>query len=346
MANIKRQLALLLTLTFTIHAFAAEAYIAETGVITANPNVIQADHIISLTKITLSDKAKQDSAHYFSHLGGTDSSLSSAGNLPPQVSLGMNNVPALDQGEYGTCATFAVTAALDAVYGKGDYISQLCQLEFSTYLNKQDSKNKKGWHGTSAGAVLKQIEKYGIISKAYQNQYGCAGVFQYPTTSDFDDNTVLSEDEFDKHSELIMAQISWRSLLTSDDSFTTDKNLVLNSVRQAIANGHRVVIGVLLDSAQMFNGARGSYKAVHDGWLLTPGLVKDAMAGSVDAGHALIITGYDDYGIIAGLGPFKNRGVFTIRNSWGPNWGDHGDAYMSYDYFKAFAYTAKEIIPT
>lgn len=42
------------------------------------------------------------------------------------VELGMNSVPVLDQGSYGTCVTFATTAAMDAVLGLGDYISQQC----------------------------------------------------------------------------------------------------------------------------------------------------------------------------------------------------------------------------
>lgn len=59
-----------------------------------------------------------------------------ASNLPTHVELGMNKVPVLDQGPYGTCATSAVTAALDALSQKGDYISQLCTLSLSQYLSQ------------------------------------------------------------------------------------------------------------------------------------------------------------------------------------------------------------------
>jgi C1A family cysteine protease len=47
---------------------------------------------------------------------------SSRVDLPSSVNLGMNNVPVLDQGRHGTCATFATTAAVDAALGQGDYV--------------------------------------------------------------------------------------------------------------------------------------------------------------------------------------------------------------------------------
>src|SRR5437879_1335677 len=58
-------------------------------------------------------------------------------NLPPAINLGMNGVPVLDQGKHGSCVTFATTAAIDAVLGKGDYVSQLCSLELGSTLEAQ-----------------------------------------------------------------------------------------------------------------------------------------------------------------------------------------------------------------
>lgn len=38
-------------------------------------------------------------------------------------------------------------------------------------------------------------------------------------------------------------------------------------------------------------------------------------------GHAVVIVGYDD-----------SKGLFIVRNSWGPSWGDKGYFYMPYEY--------------
>ena len=52
--------------------------------------------------------------------------------------IGMNNVPVLDQGRHGSCATFAATGALDAALtkpsGELGYISQLCNLDLGNYV--------------------------------------------------------------------------------------------------------------------------------------------------------------------------------------------------------------------
>jgi C1A family cysteine protease len=39
-------------------------------------------------------------------------------------------------------------------------------------------------------------------------------------------------------------------------------------------------------------------------------------------GHAVLIVGYD-----------RPKRLFTVRNSWGSKWGDHGHCYVPFDYF-------------
>jgi len=48
---------------------------------------------------------------------------------------------------------------------------------------------------------------------------------------------------------------------------------------------------------------------------------------SLLGGHAMLIVGYDDNKVING-----QKGAYECRNSWGPNWGDHGYCYMPYSY--------------
>lgn len=55
--------------------------------------------------------------------------------------------------------------------------------------------------------------------------------------------------------------------------------------------------------------------------------------------HALLVTGWDDVKL-----------AFKVRNCWGAGWGNNGNAYLSYDYFKApianyFPHLASDVLP-
>jgi C1A family cysteine protease len=54
-------------------------------------------------------------------------------------------------------------------------------------------------------------------------------------------------------------------------------------------------------------------------------------------GHEMVIIGYDDNAISTDRDMKVHHGLLTLRNSWGDKAGDHGNYYMSYDFFKKFA---------
>ncbi|MGF2339111.1 C1 family peptidase, partial [Acinetobacter baumannii] len=60
-------------------------------------------------------------------------------------------------------------------------------------------------------------------------------------------------------------------------------------------------------------------------------------------GHEMIITGYDDNAIAVDDNGREHKGLFTLRNSWGEQFGDKGNFYMSYDYFKVLTIEAQRI---
>lgn len=49
-------------------------------------------------------------------------------------------------------------------------------------------------------------------------------------------------------------------------------------------------------------------------------------------GHAVLVVGYEDKTTIGSLFCKKTTGYLTVRNSWGPSWGDGGYFYMPYEY--------------
>jgi C1A family cysteine protease len=61
-------------------------------------------------------------------------------------------------------------------------------------------------------------------------------------------------------------------------------------------------------------------------------------------GHELVVTGYDDKAVAYDQEGRKHQGLLILRNSWSDEVGDHGEYYMSYDYFKMYVMEVQEII--
>lgn len=267
-------------------------------------------------------------------------------NLPKRVQLGMNRVPPLNQGSHGTCVTFAVTAAMDAILGKGDYISQLCQLELGTYL-EHNGFTSSGWDGSWGRIVLAQLDMFGFTAKNYQRTQGCGGLQEYPQSGDAP-IVEFTPPEFHAVSESVSKnQIAWSSILEvyQSSSEDIDTTRLLQDVKQALNAGDRLTFGVLLlDFDQGVAGAVGTYHQPYDTWVLTPEIIKDIEEQKTEfAGHEMIITGYDDDAVAVDKQGRSYKGLLTLRNSWGGGIGDGGNFYISYDFFKSLTIEVQRI---
>lgn len=312
----------------------------EVNITPKNPSGVVQHLKFKLPKYELSTNAKSYLHDQLSQYPqNAVASASFASELPKKVNVGMQLTPVLDQGYHGSCVTFAVTAALDATLGAGDYISQLCSLELGSYLAIHDKAPASGWNGSYGLWVLQQISEYGIISKNYQKLNGCAGVRDYPLDDENNEGKPMSDSEFLSHSIPVSNLIGWEALLTDEESFSAkaDMNQIVYQIKEELARGNRLTVGMMLDVYVGDAGAVGTNHAYNDTWMLTPEIVMDAMNGNIYAGHELVITGYDDDLEVTDNDGHVNRGVFTLRNSWSKLAGDQGDYYVTYDYIKFLA---------
>lgn len=254
--------------------------------------------------------------------------------------LGMANVKVFDQGEHGTCATFATTAALDAKMNAGDFISQQCTLELGVDIEKnyfnENKVNKEddqadpylsGWDGYNGNdVVLSRLKKYGVVSNQLcPHAYG-------------DEQLAMTPDEYSVYSKSTWTNdINWKPVTQSDKSSDPNGTEAINNIKNILRSGHRIVCGILLDT----NNADGdAINATYSNglWKLP---TAEKLKNFIDQlentdkgdGHEIIITGYDD----------TNR-VFKVRNSWGTGSGENGDFYMTYDYFYLLNDGAEEIL--
>lgn len=296
---------------------------------------------IALLKIELSDKAKQRIIHK------ADIALAKEDvpkNTGKKIQLGMGNVPVLDQGSYGSCVTFANTAAIDAVVNKGDYVSQLCQLQLGRYL-EENGYVPSGWNGSLGGIVLNQMTAFGLVSKAQQMAHGCGGLTQYPSSIlDVDIAKPMTPEEYHQISE--EPEIAWSPIVDIYQVILdkTNMDVVLEQVKATLNAGDRLTFGILLPSSDRgVAGAIGNHKNINDSWLLTPEILEDMESQRELPGHEMIITGFDDDAIATDDHGHEHKGLLTLRNSWGTNIGDKGDFYMSYDYFKVLVIEAQRI---
>lgn len=303
---------------------------------------------VTLLKVELSEHAKETLAERLKNIKPQQHmrfTTPQSSELPARVQLGMNHVPVLDQGQHGSCAMFANTAAVDAALNRGDYISQVCQLQLGQYLS-QFSYHPSGWNGSIGPVVLNQMQAFGVVSKTTQKEQGCGGLTDYPAHDKIPE-TGISLADYHQISEPLSDDVfSWSPLLDIYQVFLDklDSEQTLLSVKRALNNRDRLTMGVLLFGPQQgVAGATGKHHVQNDTWVLASNMLDMLCDWSIVGGHAMIITGYDDTAVAVDPDGYEHRGLLKLRNSWGEQAGDHGDFYMSYDYFKTLALEVQRI---
>jgi len=236
------------------------------------------------------------------------------------IDLKMNNVPVLDQGEHGTCMTFAITALIDAIKASGDYISQQCLLELGNYyisdFNNLDPEcSFSGWEGfDDPKCLLKRIDTHGIVAKA-----------DCPHAYPLDESSLL---RFEKMSINDYKILSYNNQWAKDYTWVPIVNPnSISAIKKALNNNNRVLIASMVKLGKEINETGYPINNKKSGlWALPTNFTEfeKFIKGKNSFGlHAMVVTGYSD----------KHK-ILKIRNSWGNLSGDNGDYYMTYDYYR------------
>jgi C1A family cysteine protease len=88
--------------------------------------------------------------------------------------------------------------------------------------------------------------------------------------------------------------------------------LDVGSAKQCLASGYAIALGFVVYK---------SFEEISENGIMPLPKPGEEIVG----GHAVVIHGYDDA---------RHDGCFTVRNSWGPDWGARGDFFMPYAFLQ------------
>lgn len=227
--------------------------------------------------------------------------------LPEAVSLQRYAPQVGNQGSQGSCVAWSSAFAARTILESSRTGSSAEQIKFSPAF----LYNQIGLEGCQGSYIIRAME--------FMTKQGSVPYEQFPYTE---------QDCTNQPSNGLVQQASAFKMrgfnrLTSGDN---TEDLDLRAVKENLAQGAPVVIGMMVGQSFMQN------MMGQDVWRAEAG--DERMMGF--GGHAMCAVGYDDT---------KYGGSFLIMNSWGPEWGNNGFAWVRYPDFKHYVREAYGLEP-
>lgn len=228
--------------------------------------------------------------------------------LPERVTLEKYAPKRLNQGQQGSCVAWASAyAARTIVQAQATGTDPNSSTFSPSYLYNQ-IKLGNDCQGSYIYRAMDNMKAGGVLPFS---QFGYT-----------DQSCSKQPDGSQKQAALPYRIKGYQRLSYSGDDQRTD----MLAMKQQLSQGSPVVIGMMVG---------GSFMQDMEGrevWIPTQADYRMAGFG----GHAMCVIGYDDY---------KEGGAFQIMNSWGPEWGKNGIAWVRYQDFDYFAKEAYAVYP-
>ncbi|HQV51306.1 MAG: peptidase C1 [Flavobacteriales bacterium] len=231
--------------------------------------------------------------------------------LPERASLEAFCPPRMNQGQQGSCVAWASAyAARTIVQAKATNADPKSSAFSPSYLYNQIKIDNSDCQGSYIFRAMDTMLKGGALpfSKFGYTDQNCS---KQPTAEE-------------KQQALPYRIKGFQRLTLGADEQRTD----MLAMKQQLSQGSPIVIGMMVGGTFM-RGMEGQ-----DVWIPTDADYEQRGFG----GHAMCVVGYDDY-------KFGDTGGFQIMNSWGPEWGNNGLAWLPYPVFDYFAKEAYAVYP-
>ncbi len=215
--------------------------------------------------------------------------------------------PVKDQGRRNTCAFFATSALVESAFKKltgEDY-------DISEEYEQFRHKIINSWR-----PEVEFGNTYDILA-SFKNDYYLFEEEQLPyqeKSPDFTKPFTAEQNALYNLDKKTTPYVSYRSLnfkqLSKMHVQRPWSELVINEIKQ-----ERPVVVTLNVAIPLIDDKKGTFK-------MNKKVSEQCNSGAiVCGGHAVLLVGYDD-----------ERRIFMFKNSWGPNWGDRGYGYVTFDH--------------
>lgn len=227
--------------------------------------------------------------------------------LPEAVSL-LKFAPArANQGQQGSCVAWSCAYAAQTILTSAATGNDPNQLVFSpSYLYNQI--RLEGCQGSYLQRAMEAMQKNGGVALR-QYPYDDQDCERAPTASDIQRGRENVIHGFTR--------------ITNGDNIN---EISVRGIKEHLAKDAPVAIGMMVGQSFM--------QDMMGKELWQPGGMDASQMGM--GGHAMCVIGYDDR---------KFGGAFQIMNSWGPEWGNNGVAWVKYGDFKNYVREAYGIDP-
>jgi C1A family cysteine protease len=227
--------------------------------------------------------------------------------LPKKVDLRPWCSPIEDQGQLGSCTAHA-GVALYEYFERRAFGNHLDASRLFLYKVTRNLLHWRGDTGAFVRAAMGAMRLFGLPPEEYW-PYSIKSFDVEPSPFCY------------AFAQAFQALVYYR---LDDPALSTDQ--VLARIKTNLASGLPAMFG--------FTVYASIAQAARDGKIPLPSLGDKTVGG-----HAVAAVGYDDAirirnGNGNGRGRGEARGAFLIRNSWGPDWGDHGYGWLPYDYLR------------
>lgn len=216
--------------------------------------------------------------------------------LPEKIDLRSSCSPVLNQGNFGSCTSFATIKGLQEFLLKkqGRYKAQAPA--YIWYQSRRQIGKKAEDSGVPTEFAVKMLDAYGSLPEE-----------EFPYLEDSKQKDDAARLAFlTRQPSSAQVEAAKKNRIVKGYEIVTK----LSKVRRSLADGMPVVVAM-----RVFE----SIGKTPDSGLLPMPTAGDKSLG----GHAVLAVGYDN-----------TKKVLIIRNSWGSKWADGGYFYMPYEYLK------------